>query len=1171
MERELRLFISSTFRDMQEEREYLVKKVFPEIRALCRERGGTFTEVDLRWGITEQEAEDGEVIRICLEEIDRCRPCFIGILGERYGWQPGQDDTRESERLIATFPFLREAFDQGRSVTDMEILYGVLNQDLDEADAFFYFRSPEATPHEFRDDRTEQKEKLAALKDLVRESGHPLQEAYRSPEELGEAVRRDMRALVEKIFPQAEIPTPLQEARREQEAFTQSRRRAYVPDLEAAAQLDALLDQPTQRVVISGPSGVGKSSFVTFWADRREETLPDTAILRHYVGAVSSGGNRHDIMLRIIEEIRERYEVEAELPSGPEDIDEEFSAWLAYVRERPMIILLDAANQLDEDAADLHWLPDLLPPDLSLVVTTIDNDLVDRLGSEGWGRIELGHLDTPSRRRVVEEYLGAFRKKLPDRQVDRIVAHPNAALPLYLRAVLEELRIFGEHESLGALIDTFLSCSDTDELFERILERLENDFGASRVSDLLGLIHTSRAGLTETELINITGTSRLYFSRLLPALDYHLMNREGRLDFFHDFLRRGVERRYLGDPEQSKEYRRQILEYVRTQPLSLGSAREQFFQLRHREDHEELTRLLGSIDLFMVISEGDEWRDLIRNWRVVESTAEGNDIDAAEIYRKNLDAWEPTGSEGYDRGDVLLRLGSYFMQIERWQSARTMLEELLATEGIEEDRARFATILLNLGSITFHQGETEEALDLFERGHALARTIEEHRLVAGFLGNLALLYSSRGEHRLARNYVEEQLEITRTIRDRRGEQNSLAQLALYLRALGETAEAVSRLNESLTLARNSGDNRAIFSVLGNLGTLYLDLGDVEAALQKFREVYALSEELGYRRSMGLALGHIGTIHQRRGDHEEAGRHFDRMARLAREIDNRRLLRAALGRVSLSCYLVGDYASAERYAREEIDLAEELGEREHLGNIYALLGAIELALGNCGEARVLFLEQRRLALQSEHAYYLGSATGNLGCAEFELGEYGEALAHFREALEVHRKISAPLPVAEWLVEIGRTLLAVLASDHREMPDWVADFVEQEDEWRGNLLEQAEVSFREALKMERELDHIPIRLDALVGLARIEAIDRKEAGEEATTQLRALASDPDITLDDEQRAECHYWLWALDADRDEQARESCRASALSLYRRLVETTPKQKYRRRIDELERVIGKA
>ncbi|MCB0712318.1 MAG: hypothetical protein KDD67_08325 [Ignavibacteriae bacterium] len=49
---DLHLFISSTFRDIGEEREHLVKKSFPEIHVLCRERGVTFTEVNLRWGLT---------------------------------------------------------------------------------------------------------------------------------------------------------------------------------------------------------------------------------------------------------------------------------------------------------------------------------------------------------------------------------------------------------------------------------------------------------------------------------------------------------------------------------------------------------------------------------------------------------------------------------------------------------------------------------------------------------------------------------------------------------------------------------------------------------------------------------------------------------------------------------------------------------------------------------------------------------------------------------------------------------------------------------------------------------------------------------------------------------------------------------------------------------------
>jgi len=47
--REIRVFISSTFRDMMLERDLLVKQVFPELRRKCAKRFVTFTEVDLRW------------------------------------------------------------------------------------------------------------------------------------------------------------------------------------------------------------------------------------------------------------------------------------------------------------------------------------------------------------------------------------------------------------------------------------------------------------------------------------------------------------------------------------------------------------------------------------------------------------------------------------------------------------------------------------------------------------------------------------------------------------------------------------------------------------------------------------------------------------------------------------------------------------------------------------------------------------------------------------------------------------------------------------------------------------------------------------------------------------------------------------------------------------------
>jgi len=64
----------------------LIKRVFTQLRKLGEARGVVWREVDLRLGVTEGQTQRGEVLPICLAEIKRCRPFFIGLLGERCGW-----------------------------------------------------------------------------------------------------------------------------------------------------------------------------------------------------------------------------------------------------------------------------------------------------------------------------------------------------------------------------------------------------------------------------------------------------------------------------------------------------------------------------------------------------------------------------------------------------------------------------------------------------------------------------------------------------------------------------------------------------------------------------------------------------------------------------------------------------------------------------------------------------------------------------------------------------------------------------------------------------------------------------------------------------------------------------------------------------------------------------
>ncbi len=84
----IRVFISSTFRDMHAERDQLNRFVFPELRSRCQRRGVEFIGIDLRWGLTSEETQGAGALQVCLQEIERCRPYFVCLLGERFGWVP---------------------------------------------------------------------------------------------------------------------------------------------------------------------------------------------------------------------------------------------------------------------------------------------------------------------------------------------------------------------------------------------------------------------------------------------------------------------------------------------------------------------------------------------------------------------------------------------------------------------------------------------------------------------------------------------------------------------------------------------------------------------------------------------------------------------------------------------------------------------------------------------------------------------------------------------------------------------------------------------------------------------------------------------------------------------------------------------------------------------------
>ena len=76
-----RVFLSSPFGGLEEEREELTKKYWPKLSSICKRAGYEFVPVDMRWGITSEMSSNAATIEICLREMDRS-DMIVGFFGQ---------------------------------------------------------------------------------------------------------------------------------------------------------------------------------------------------------------------------------------------------------------------------------------------------------------------------------------------------------------------------------------------------------------------------------------------------------------------------------------------------------------------------------------------------------------------------------------------------------------------------------------------------------------------------------------------------------------------------------------------------------------------------------------------------------------------------------------------------------------------------------------------------------------------------------------------------------------------------------------------------------------------------------------------------------------------------------------------------------------------------------
>lgn len=565
--RVVRVFVSSTFRDMQHERDALVKRAFPELRRRCRDRGLEFVDVDLRWGITDDQARDGQVIPICLDEIDRCRPYFVCLLGTRYGWIP----EALHPSLIERWPWLSDCV--GRSVTEFEILHGVLREPARAQHCWFHVLGGD---HRVDDSDSVP---LAALRERISAGGHALQ-PYRTPDELAQQVLDEVWASIDSDYPAADVPDALTREANAHTAFGFARAHVHVGRVELLHRLTEHVRGDGPPIVVLGDAGAGKSALLSQWwrlhgqgatFRSNSDTGPVTTIA-HFINASGKSSDHVALMQRLIGELNKAFDIGQEMPKRREDVVQAFGDALHRAADRGRwVLLLDGVDELEDErgARELDWLPKAIPANVRLIVSSESGPSLDALKQRGWPTLVVDPLQRTERETLLKDYLGQYGKALPSTLAEEIVALPQATSPLFLRLLLEELRIYGDHDTLVGVVRSHASARSVQELYEGVLARYERDFEGARpglVGDAFSLLAVSRTGLTETEIRELLGANgsslpQSIWSPLYIAAEHAFVEAAGNLRFDQGHITRAVRQRYLSTPELEQAAHRRLADY----------------------------------------------------------------------------------------------------------------------------------------------------------------------------------------------------------------------------------------------------------------------------------------------------------------------------------------------------------------------------------------------------------------------------------------------------------------------------------------------------------------------------------------------------------------------------------------------------------------------------------
>lgn len=560
------IFISSTFRDMQSERDHLRNHVFPRLEEELRKRRHHLEPIDLRQGVDapdlpSEEARELLVLKVCLDEIKRSRPYLIVLLGDRYGWVPPED------RMAAAAEEAGFETDlTGKSVTALEVEFGVLKQDPEQQRrSYFFFREPLPYPDmppaiaaEYSDEYAPNPSvranhaKLIALRDRITRDTELGLRVFRYAAGWDSETRSvtgldawgdqvfDLlwRDLDEETREFAARPAPTwEEAERDAlDEFVEHRTRNFVG---REGTMRALLDiarSPSTPgapwgACVTGAPGSGKSAlFAHLFHTLRQD--PSLLLLANAAGASPRGASVDAMLRRWIGELAGFLRVPDPLPekATPDEVDDHFVSLLHRASEsRRVVVLLDALNQFEPNvrARHLTWLKaKAWPANARIVATSLPGPEEEALSQwAGIEEIDLPPLTARDAEAVARGIYAQYHRQFNSEAFAVLAAKtlgdgsPAAGNPLWLTLALEQLNLLdaddfarADRDFTGTAAKRLRALTldvarqlppDVEGVFDWMLAITEKVHGAGWTRAMAAAVALSRFGWRESDLLTL--------------------------------------------------------------------------------------------------------------------------------------------------------------------------------------------------------------------------------------------------------------------------------------------------------------------------------------------------------------------------------------------------------------------------------------------------------------------------------------------------------------------------------------------------------------------------------------------------------------------------------------------------------------------------------------------